>query len=642
MRRFRAWNGFLRSVNRASAADGSKLDREALIRSGYVARDLSYSAGTLGCAISHIKLWEIAASQALAITIFEDDIIVSPRFESEAEKILAALPADWDIIKWGYLLNPSYIWVDLGISKAKIEGYGSRVYERPEDILKFWSENNCNGAVRMLHSFGFQGYSISAKGARAALEYCLPLRNRLVTFSDTGIITQDLGIDIALAGLYPSLKAFICIPPLVMQYDEKYSDRKTIDNECKVADSGRRVGAESSVEVMNLVRPEATLVPLEQQMQWNARLVERIELVPVHGATSRVGDDGVLILTDGPSFNWHLLRWTDPRLDGTRVRLSIVAKPAEGCDTNLYVHHWGGRDVCSIDKVGTVVISDGADEVLIERRADGFYTATIVFDNHHPTLNIGMGKPGGQYHGTGTDQYHLKSIEVELLPVNPARQTMVGKLWRGSDPFRGLPGNLFEFDLQGWNSQHPYLSESIAELRPKVILEIGVWKGGSTVFMANELKKHALSSVVIAVDTWLGSSEHWMGQSNSDLSFLNGRPALYYKFLSNVIHAKVADYVVPLPIDSLNAAEILRIAGVRPELIHLDGGHDYESVMADLRVWWSVLAPGGVLIGDDYYSNGVWPTVRQAFDDFFSGLKLLPIMHSEGKCRVQKPTIQTE
>ena len=47
-------------------------------------------------------------------------------------------------------------------------------------------------------------------------------------------------------------------------------------------------------------------------------------------------------------------------------------------------------------------------------------------------------------------------------------------------------------DLQGWNSQHIYLSDAITALRPAVIVEIGVWKGGSTVFMANELKKHAL------------------------------------------------------------------------------------------------------------------------------------------------------
>ena len=226
-----------------------------------------------------------------------------------------------------------------------------------------------------------------------------------------------------------------------------------------------------------------------------------------------------------------------------------MAKPARGCETNLYVHHWGGNDVCSIDKNGTVVLNEGAEEIRVEHRSDGYLAVTIIFENRHPTLSFGTGKPRGRYQGTGVDQYLFKSIDVELFPLNPIRQIIFDRLWNGYDPYRDLPLNLFEYDLQGWNSQHPYLGDAIAALRPVVIVEIGVWKGGSTVFMANELKKHALSSVVIAVDTWLGSSEHWLRLSDAELSFLNGRPDLYHKFLSNVIRAEVADYVVPLPIE---------------------------------------------------------------------------------------------
>jgi hypothetical protein len=372
-------------------------------------------------------------------------------------------------------------------------------------------------------------------------------------------------------------------------------------------------------------------------MQPESRLVEQIKWVPIHGASVRVGGDGLLIFSDGGGFDWHLLRWVDPRLNGARVRLTIVARPANGCDTNLYVHQWGGADVCSIDKDGATVLNEGAEEILVERLSNGFLATTIVFENRHHTLSFGTGKPRGLYQGTGVDQYHLKSIEVELLPRNHIRKMIIDKLWNGNDPFRDLPRNLFQHDLQGWNSQHAYLSDTVASLRPTVIVEIGVWKGGSTVFMATEVKKRALSSVVIAVDTWLGSSEHWVGNSNADLCFVNGYPALYYKFLSNVIHAEVADYVLPLPVDSLNAAQILRSLNVNPGMIHLDGGHDYESVTADLRAWWPVLAPGGMLIGDDYYADGTWATVRAAFDDFFAAHKLVPIENSGGKCRIHKP-----
>ncbi len=372
-------------------------------------------------------------------------------------------------------------------------------------------------------------------------------------------------------------------------------------------------------------------------MRLDTRLVERIEWAPVHGASARVDGDGSFILRDGTTLDWHLLRWTDPRLDGVRIKLTILAKPADSCDTNLYVHHWGPKDVCSIAKDGTVAFNEGAEEIHVERRSDGAIAATVVFQNHHPTLSLGTGKPRGRYQGTGVDQYAFKRIEVELSPLNPTRQMIIDRLWRGRDPLRDFPGNLFEYDLQGWNSQHAYLNDTIAALRPSVIVEVGVWKGGSTVFMANAVKELGLASVVIAVDTWLGSSEHWLTADFTQMSFINGYPALYHKFLSNVIRAGVADYVLPIPINSLNAAEIVKSLGVAPEMIHLDGGHDYESVMADLRVWWPVLAQRGVLIGDDYFTDGMWASVRQAFDDFFGALDLLPIENINGKCRVSKP-----
>jgi hypothetical protein len=372
-------------------------------------------------------------------------------------------------------------------------------------------------------------------------------------------------------------------------------------------------------------------------MALNGKIIERIAWSPVHGATLRVDGCGLLVAGDSPRLDYHLLRWSDRKANGARVKLTIVARPVDNCDTNLYVHHWGPRDICSISKEGSVILRDGAEELHVKSHDDGFLEICVIFTNCHDTLSVGMGKPGGYYLGTGTDQYLFKSIDIELLPLNPIRQMLVDRLWRGNDPVRGISSNLFEYDLQGWNSQHAYLDSTIAELCPEVIVEVGVWKGGSTVFMADAAKKLGLRAVVIAVDTWLGSSEHWLHQNLfSQMSFFGGYPALYHKFVSNVIHAEVEDYVIPIPLDSLNAADIMRSLGVTPGIIHLDGGHDYNSVKADLTAWWPLLAPGGVLIGDDYFETGMWESVRQAFDDFFGPLDLMPIENIAGKCRIRK------
>src|SRR5690348_5679172 len=97
------------------------------------------------------------------------------------------------------------------------------------------------------------------------------------------------------------------------------------------------------------------------RMSPKTNIIERISWLPVHAAAVRVDDRGLLVVGDGASLDYHLLRWTDRRANGVRVKLKLVVKPADTCNTNLYVHHWGHQDVCSIAKDGTVVLSERAE-----------------------------------------------------------------------------------------------------------------------------------------------------------------------------------------------------------------------------------------------------------------------------------------
>jgi hypothetical protein len=103
----------------------------------------------------------------------------------------------------------------------------------------------------------------------------------------------------------------------------------------------------------------------------------------------------------------------------------------------------------------------------------------------------------------------------------------------------------------------------------------------------------------------------------------------------------LADIVVPLPLDSINGFQLLKEKTIRPDVLHVDAGHDYMSVMADLKAWWPQLTPGGILIGDDYFKplfgKGKWPEVRQAFDEFFAVTPHTKFEHGDGKCLVGKP-----
>lgn len=220
--KFRSRNAKLGNFERVSAIDGRKLDRLDLERQGLIAPELDYSAGALGCALSHIQLWQKAASQDQPLTIFEDDALSHPVFDEHRLAVLAQLPTDWDIILWGFIYDPLFLWIDLGFSASEM-----RFYDRTEPFT--WSDTSDGRPIyhphRLRHAYGTQAYSISPRGARRLLGSVLPLKKQFVPFPGTSIVDQDQGIDGAMNLAYPTLQSYVCIPPLVVQRDDGVSDR---------------------------------------------------------------------------------------------------------------------------------------------------------------------------------------------------------------------------------------------------------------------------------------------------------------------------------------------------------------------------------------------------------------------------------
>jgi hypothetical protein len=202
-------------------------------------------------------------------------------------------------------------------------------------------------------------------------------------------------------------------------------------------------------------------------------------------------------------------------------------------------------------------------------------------------------------------------------------------------------GNVFEdfeasvhaADPQGWGSNHPGLAMAIDAVRPRLIIEVGVWKGMSAITMARHARSVGLETEVLCIDTWLGSPEHWLVRHKPNyfpsLRLRNGFPRLYETFLANVIAHGVQDLITPLPNTSENAAVILRSLGATAGLVHIDAAHEYDSVLRDLQTYWDLLDPDGLLIADDYSDH--WPEVVRACDDFAREVGR-PLVAHAGKC----------
>lgn len=207
------------------------------------------------------------------------------------------------------------------------------------------------------------------------------------------------------------------------------------------------------------------------------------------------------------------------------------------------------------------------------------------------------------------------------------------RLFGGHDIYKNFDFSESAVDMQGWASDHPILPWAVEAIRPKLIIEVGTWKGRSAINMAKKAMALGLSCEILCIDTWLGSPEHWyQDQWRDSLKLRNGRPDLYNTFLNNVISNGCQKYITPFPITSEAAYFVLEKLGTSSDLIYIDAGHEYESVARDIRMYWSLLSESGLMILDDYIG---YPGVTKAVNEFALEIGLLPI-GEDGKAILSK------
>ena len=200
-------------------------------------------------------------------------------------------------------------------------------------------------------------------------------------------------------------------------------------------------------------------------------------------------------------------------------------------------------------------------------------------------------------------------------------ETVRQKIFKEYDPYLGLP--VLASDMQGWASESTTFEEIIIELQPKLIIEVGTWKGCSAIHMAKTCIQHYKDFgidyedlEIICVDTFLGSVEHWVHDQGLLMKYVeNGRPNIYQQFMSNVVASGLQKYITPFPIDSLNAAEVLKKYDVLADLIYIDAGHEYRSVRNDFIVYSELLREGGYLLGDDWQYQPVKDAANESFGE---------------------------
>lgn len=161
-------------------------------------------------------------------------------------------------------------------------------------------------------------------------------------------------------------------------------------------------------------------------------------------------------------------------------------------------------------------------------------------------------------------------------------------------------------DIRGWFAKpnEDALLRLIQEHNIQSVIEIGSFLGASTAFFAENVKH------VFAIDPFVVWEDFVKdGQPRGDL-----KENFFDEFWRNMELLDLTTKVTPYIMTSREAAADM--PSLRADLIYIDAGHDYDSVLSDILTW--LPRANKIICGDDFDDH--WPGVKEAvvsqFDEF--------------------------
>lgn len=160
-------------------------------------------------------------------------------------------------------------------------------------------------------------------------------------------------------------------------------------------------------------------------------------------------------------------------------------------------------------------------------------------------------------------------------------------------------------ETENWFTFSDFYKRAAEEPGFTKFVEVGVWKGHSVSFLANELKKRGEPFSLYAVDLWETLPE----SHELSLKYFGQVPKLYEMYNYNLEKAGVRDLVIDIKSDSAEAAS--RFEDKSLDFVFIDADHSYESVKKDLKSWLPKVRRGGMLCGHDFCCEGVKTAVNE-------------------------------
>ena len=156
-----------------------------------------------------------------------------------------------------------------------------------------------------------------------------------------------------------------------------------------------------------------------------------------------------------------------------------------------------------------------------------------------------------------------------------------------------------ETNMDGWATveKAQTLAALILAIRPKLVVEIGVWAGRSFVPMAMALN-HLKSGKAIAIDPWSAqvSAE---GMTGVDLEWWKNvdHDAIFQKFIGRLTRSGATTFTEIYRTTS-KEFDCEKLPGLI-DILHLDGNHSDDASCGDVMKFAPLVRAGGFLFMDD-------------------------------------------